>query len=461
MNNILAFIILVCLACLVFLVFLAYLIYLEYSRNRNNIEYFNNNSDGYTYINDNILNISPISPKSSYHITDSNLVNVIEYMNKNKKISKDVIPINTDKFKLLIDPYISKYILNNEVTVSGEYKEGIFVCLSNTRLGIEECIWDFRGKTIAYIYMSDFLFIQAIAKAYRQDITKVRLRKIKLEDLKYIDKQFDYFFTYTVIGSEYMKLLKYSRYYINGLNDFDISRLKVFYPVIEYNINNIRYYFNKDGEDKSYNIFLSEKKSLIPIMKYDIIQNIETFITRLELPKDYLEKVDRNYDNNSDEFLRNVLYNGVYACYGNNNITNKLECDSHYTKEGKTKSYYSIWDKKCTVNEECPYYKANTKYDNERGGCINGYCEFPVGVKRIGFTKYNNKEYNQPFCYECKDTSDLNCCTPIENIKASETSGASAASAAYNNDYVFENDTGDRIQKNLNTIISLLDYRSI
>ena len=69
MNNILAFIILVCLVCLVFLVFLAYLIYLEYSRNRNNIEYFNNNSDGYTYINDNILNISPISPKSSYHIT--------------------------------------------------------------------------------------------------------------------------------------------------------------------------------------------------------------------------------------------------------------------------------------------------------------------------------------------------------------------------------------------------------
>jgi hypothetical protein len=373
-------------------------------------------------------------------------------MNKNKKISRDVIPINTDKFKLLIDPYISKYILNNEITVQGEFKEGIFVCLSNKRLGIEECIWDFRGKTIAYIYMSDFLFIQAIAKAYRQDITKVRLRKIKLEDLKYIDKQFDYFFTYTVIGSEYMKLLKYSRYYINGLNDFDISRLKVFYPVIEYNINNIRYYFNKDGEDKSYNIFLSEKKSLIPIMKYDIIQNIETFITRLELPKDYLEKVDRNYDNNSDEFLRNVLYNGVYACYGNNNITNKLECDSHYTKEGKIKNYYSIWDKKCTVNEECPYYKANTKYDNERGGCINGYCEFPVGVKRIGFTKYNNKEYNQPFCYECKDTSDLNCCTPIENIKAS---------GAYNNDYVFENDTGDRIQKNLNTIISLLDYRSI
>ena len=439
MNNILPFII------FIILTYLAYLAYLN-----NNIELFNNNSGGYTYINDNVLNIRT---KPSYNITHSNLVNVIEYMNKNKKISKDIIPINTNKFRLLIDPYITKYILNNEITINGVYKEGIFVCLSNTRLGIEECIWDFRGKTIAYIYMSDFLFIQAIAKAYRQDITKIRLRKIKLEDLKYIDKQFDYFFTYVVIGSEYMKILKYSRYYINGLNDFDISRLKIFYPVIEYNINTIRYYFNKDDdEDKSYNIFLSEKKSLIPIMRYNIIQNIETFITRIELPKDYLEKVDRNYDNNSDEFMRNILYNGVYACYGNNNITNKFECDSYYTKEGSAKSYYSIWDKKCTVNEECPYYKANTKYDNNRGGCINGYCEFPVGVKRIGFTKYNNKEYNQPFCYECKDTSDLNCCAPIENINKS---------GAYNNDYVFENDSQDRIQNNLNTIISLLDYRSI
>jgi hypothetical protein len=437
MNNILRSIIL--------FIILLYVVYIAYSCN--NTENFSNTADNYTYVNDNILNIES---KPSYPISDSVLVNIIDYMKKYNKISREVIPINTNKFKLLIDPYISKYILNNEITVQGVYKEGIFVCLSHTRLGVEDCIWDFRGKTVAYIYMSDFLFIQAIAKAYRQDIEKIRLRKIKLEDLKYIDKQFDYFFTYAVIGSEYMNVLKYSRYYINGLNDFDISRLKVFYPVIEYNRNTIQYYFNKYDDDTSYNIFLSNKKSLIPIMRYDIIQNIETFITRLELPKDYLENIGRNYDNNSDEFV-----DGSYSCYGNKNITSKFECDSYYTKEGKVKNYYSIWDKKCSTNEDCPYYKANTKYDNDRGGCINGYCEFPVGVKRIGFTKYNNEEYNQPFCYECKDTSDLNCCTLIENIKKNSKENA------YNNDYVFENDTEDRIKNNLNTIISLLDYRSI
>ena len=71
----------------------------------------------------------------------------------------------------------------------------------------------FSNKVIAYIYMSDYLFIQALIKAYRQDITKIRLRKIKIDDLKMIDKQFDYLFTYVVIGSEYMKTLKYSKYF--------------------------------------------------------------------------------------------------------------------------------------------------------------------------------------------------------------------------------------------------------
>ena len=38
----------------------------------------------------------------------------------------------------------------------------------------------------------------------------------KLEDLKLVEKQFDYLFTYVVIDSEYMNLLKKSRYYITA-----------------------------------------------------------------------------------------------------------------------------------------------------------------------------------------------------------------------------------------------------
>ena len=449
MNNILVVIIIT--LCILLYILYVFGVYNEYFTNylyATYNEYFANDDD-YTYINDNILNIDK---KNLFPIVHSDLVSTIDYMKKYGKIS-NIPKINTTKYKFLIDPYISKYILNNNVKVSDVYNQGIFVCLSHTRLGVEKCIWDFSGKTIGYIYMSDYLFIQAIVKAYRQDITKIKLRKIKVGDLKFIEKQFDYLFTYVVIGSEYMKTLKYSRYYINGLKDFDIYRLKLFYPVIEYNYNRIRYYFNKDDDDKNYDIFLSNDLALIPTMKYDIIQNVQTienFITRLELPKDYLLQTERNYDNVKNTM--NPLNKDIYACFGNNNIINKFECDSYYTKEGNEKKYYSIWDKKCSSNNECPYYKSNKKYNNNRGGCVNGYCELPIGVKRIGFTKYSDIEYNKPFCYECPDTTDLECCAQIANKNKSIKN---------NNDYAFENDTDDRKKNNLNILISVLDYRNI
>ena len=441
MNNTLLIIIIL---IIIFILYLLYLCMYKYEK------FYND--DDYVYINDNIDNISE---PNKHAITSTKLIDIIDNININKNLSKEVISIDTNKFKFIIDPYISKYILNNSlIKANAVYKEGIFVCLSHIRIGVEKCIWDFTGKTIAYIYMSDYLFIQAIIKAYRQDIQKIKLRKIKVTDLRFLEKQFDYLFTYVVIGSEYMNILKYSRYYINGLRDFDYHRLKLFYPVIENNNNNIRYYFNKNDENTTYNPFLSNNTELIPIMKYDIIKNynidiIENFITRLEFSKDYLEDNGRNYENKDN--INDTLTKGIYSCYGNNNIKNKFECNSYYTKEGLDKNYYSVWDKKCYSNDECPYYKANTKYNNERGGCIDGYCELPIGVKRIGFTKYDDSGYNKPFCYECQDTTDLNCCANIKNIDEKN----------YNNDFVFQNDTEDRINNNLNTIISLLDYRNI
>ena len=421
------------------------------------------------YITDNIDNlndrdiisnssVASTAKNATFAISSDIMVKSIDYMKRNNKISRYILGVSTDDYKLLIDPYINKYILNNKLSNTEVFKDGIFVCLSPTRFGIEQCIWDFANKVVAYVYMSDYLFIQALIKAYRQDIKSIRLRKIKLEDLKMSDKQFDYLITYVVIGSEYMAILKYSKYFISGLKDMDISRIKAFYPVIKANYESVRFYFNKDTDntdntedtrDTTYDLYLSKDKMLLPIMNYDIVNNIENFITRLEMPKDYLEVIDESYGGNTE-----FGSSGSYGCYGNNKIVNKFECDSYYTKEGNPKDYYSIWDKKCATNEECPYYKKNTRYENSRGGCINGNCEFPVGVKKIGFTKYNDEEYNRPHCYNCQDTTDLNCCANIKEFQDKNGIGI-------NNDYVFENDTEDRKLNNLNTIISLLDYRSI
>ena len=461
-----------------------YLIYISYIKNRE--EKFT--SYRTVYISDNIDNLNDYDGRdinssatastasrekqATFAISSDVMVKSIDYMKRNNKISRYILGVSTDDYKLLIDPYINKYILNNKLSNTEVFKDGIFVCLSPTRFGIEQCIWDFTNKVVAYVYMSDYLFIQALIKAYRQDIKSIRLRKIKLEDLKRSDKQFDYLITYVVIGSEYMAILKYSKYFISGLKDMDISRIKAFYPVIKANYESVRFYFNKDTEntententrDTTYDLYLSNDKMLLPIMNYDIVNNIENFITRLEMPKDYLEVIDESYGGNT-EFGNS----GSYGCYGNNKIVNKFECDSYYTKEGNPKDYYSIWDKKCATNEECPYYKKNTRYENSRGGCINGNCEFPVGVKKIGYTKYNDEEYNRPLCYNCQDTTDLNCCANIKefqdkngNSNGNSNGNGNGNDVGINNDYVFENDTEDRKKNNLNTIISLLDYRSI
>ena len=459
-----------------------YLIYISYIKNRE--EKFT--SYRTVYISDNIDNLNDYEGRdinssatastasiastasrekqATFAISSDVMVKSIDYMKRNNKISRYILGVSTDDYKLLIDPYINKYILNNKLSNTEVFKDGIFVCLSPTRFGIEQCIWDFTNKVVAYVYMSDYLFIQALIKAYRQDIKSIRLRKIKLEDLKRSDKQFDYLITYVVIGSEYMAILKYSKYFISGLKDMDISRIKAFYPVIKANYESVRFYFNKDTEntentedtrDTTYDLYLSNDKMLLPIMNYDIVNNIENFITRLEMPKDYLEVIDESYGGNT-EFGNSRSY----GCYGNNKIVNKFECDSYYTKEGNPKDYYSIWDKKCATNEECPYYKKNTRYENSRGGCINGNCEFPVGVKKIGYTKYKDEEYNRPLCYNCQDTTDLNCCANIKEFQ-DKNGNSNGNDVGINNDYVFENDTEDRKKNNLNTIISLLDYRSI
>ena len=68
-------------------------------------------------------------------------------------------------------------------------------------------------------------------------------------------------------------------------------------------------------------------KVLIPIMKYDVINNIqnidiiENFITRLELPKDYLE-----YDNNADTILNKDIQWVSVSSFGFSNLSKNCFC---------------------------------------------------------------------------------------------------------------------------------------
>jgi galactitol-specific phosphotransferase system IIB component len=442
-------------------------------------------------ISENVLNIKDANKEvSGQHIivSSDNLANIIDNLKKTNRLTRDTIKVAIDtpiydalrgqtNLQVLLDPYINYYILNNKASANAaasEYKEGIFVCLSHKILREEDCIWDIKGKVIAYLFMSDYLFIQALIKGYNIDINDVYIKKITFVDFENTNKIFDFLFTYMVIDSEYMNFICGQRYYINGIKDVDIHRLKAYYPFIKENYNTVEYYYknskkaNIDVEDllnkddsKNNSIYVSSVKSLLPIMRYNIVSSVENFITRLEMPDDYLEAVKEDYYTSDARGTTGGTTGGAggyYGCYGNSEVKSKFECDSYYNIDGTPKTYYSLWDKRCVADEECPYYKANTNYPNNRGGCINGgFCEFPVGVKRLGFTKYSDKNLNKPLCYNCNDEVTGAGATDADAKDAAGT----GATAKKKPDYVFENDFNERVKHKLNTIISLLDYRAL
>jgi galactitol-specific phosphotransferase system IIB component len=469
-------------------------------------------------ISENVLNIKEANKEvSGQHIivSSDNLANIIDNLKKTNRLTRDTIKvaINTPIYdalraqtnlQVLIDPYINYYVLNNKASAANaanaanDYKEGIFVCLSHKLLREEDCIWDIKGKVIAYLFMSDYLFIQALIKGYNIDINDVYIKKITFADFANTNKIFDFLFTYMVIDSEYMNFICGQRYYINGIKDVDIHRLKAYYPFIKENYNTVEYYYknskkaNIDLEDllnkddsKNNDVYVSSVKSLLPIMSYSIVSSVENFITRLEMPEDYLEAAKEDYyasdardtsvsSNKKGGGTKGATSGGYYGCYGNSEIKGKFECDSYYNIDGTPKTYYSLWDKRCAVNEDCPYYKANTNYPNNRGGCINGgFCEFPVGVKRLGFTKYSNKNLNKPLCYNnevagagatdatAKDAAGAGATDTTDANKVAGADTVDATDAKKKPDYVFENDFNERVKHNLNTIITLLDYRAL
>lgn len=62
-----------------------------------------------------------------------------------------------------------------------------------------------------------------------------------------------------------------------------------------------------------------------------------------------------------------------------------------------------VWDSPCTSDDQCPFFQSNTHYQNYRGGCLDGWCETPVGVTRVSYRNYTGKAV----CHGCRD---VDCC---------------------------------------------------
>jgi hypothetical protein len=135
-------------------------------------------------------------------------------------------------------------------------------------------------------------------------------------------------------------------------------------------------------------------------------------------------------ENTINNILKKKNENKLYSCVGKT-AYNKTECESDINELG-LKTIKGVWDKKCKYHIECPFYQANKNYPNRRGGCIDGKCEFPLGIKKISFRKYNSK--SNPLCYNCK--SSYNCCNQQKNKQIYPKIKTP--------DYIFKNDFKER-----------------
>lgn len=119
-----------------------------------------------------------------------------------------------------------------------------------------------------------------------------------------------------------------------------------------------------------------------------------------------------------------------YKCFLKDGFTEET-CLSYSPKENKV----GYWDNPCKKNTDCPFYKANKNYDNNRGGCIDGFCEMPLNLKRVGYKSYDKTD--KPFCNNC----DLDNCLGTDCYTCCDLqSNKNKYPNLKTPDYSFEND---------------------
>lgn len=100
-----------------------------------------------------------------------------------------------------------------------------------------------------------------------------------------------------------------------------------------------------------------------------------------------------------------------YRCYGGGGSGNgtsqrpppdrKLSCEHP--------RYGGTWDAPCVTDNDCPFYRANRNYDNNRGGCLStGQCEFPLGM--VAKSPRKVADPSAGLCHNCSKAHDWSCC---------------------------------------------------
>lgn len=111
--------------------------------------------------------------------------------------------------------------------------------------------------------------------------------------------------------------------------------------------------------------------------------------------KTYLARQQMTSPN--DTRIKNPDKPTEYLCYGSNGRT-QVECELDYNTRFIPKNR-GVWDKTCRTDKECPFFKSNKNYKNTFGGCNEGICEMPIGIRRLGNRYYDVDSLKDAECY--------------------------------------------------------------
>lgn len=85
-----------------------------------------------------------------------------------------------------------------------------------------------------------------------------------------------------------------------------------------------------------------------------------------------------------------------HLCVTSPEYLTRETCESEYNAFGEKKTSSDVWDRRCVVNTDCPFYDEK----KNRGTCNreSGYCELPLGVRRVGYTRFTGTPYCHGSC---------------------------------------------------------------
>lgn len=252
-----------------------------------------------------------------------------------------------------------------------------------------DCTYSLLNKRVGYLDQTDLGFIRGLMSAYRTntaDLVQVPVEAIK--DLRtYLRKaQIDVIITHVIPYSDMHLELLDQPIVLDGFTGIDPERMRIMYPWAK------TVPLDVDQWRLPGSVLLVNRTDKAPIYRfnlglYSIRANIkpaaaaaDNFTGAPEVVKKYREDP--------------VAADLSYKCYGSPQTTRKIACESPYDMLGEPKFLHTEWDQPCKENEDCPFYNGS------RGGCgPGGICELPLGVRRLGFRKYNDRGLYAPYCY--------------------------------------------------------------